>query len=447
MGSSRKHLEVVIVGGSLSGLMCGVALKHAGHTVTIIEKADDDRQSHMAGVCLGLDAQRFLARHDRFTEVFSHRSLRIQALKKDGTIQPFVNARREITSWDTYYFRLRALFDGYTSSFYPSPAPPIDTDGAVAYKSRHEVTDIRVTDEDDGSKVALAVLDHKTQDVSKMKADLVIGADGPDSIVRAKYLPDTRRQYVGYIAWRGTVPESEVSDATREVFKRSATVYMMHRHHCVTYTIPGKNGSLKPGERYINFLWYTNHTPDELDEIMIDGVDGHRHHNIVPSGRVREDIWKERIEEAKRIPLGAPFLDVITKIKQPFIQVITDFYSPRASFEDGKVLLIGDALSLFRPHTAFSGTQAAFHSLMVEDLIAGKMSLEKWEDKVLRFSYLHWLQSVWYGDFYQYQMAYALTSAFQFWTYCGIDKIKSWWTGEEALLRGVSLLVEEYDSP
>ena len=46
--------------------MCGVALKHAGHTVTIIEKADDERQSHMAGVCLGLDAQRFLARHDRF---------------------------------------------------------------------------------------------------------------------------------------------------------------------------------------------------------------------------------------------------------------------------------------------------------------------------------------------------------------------------------------------
>lgn len=424
--------------------MCGIALKHAGHAVTIVEKEKNERQSHMAGVCLGLDAGVFLSRHDRFTKDFSHRCLRIQALKSDETVQVFVNARRDITSWDTYYFRLRSCFDGYTSSFYPSPPQTVEADGSAVYERRREVLDITRTSNGD-AKMVLTLLDRDTQAVSQTKADLVIGADGPDSFVRAKYLPNIQRQYVGYVAWRGTVSESQVSASTREIFKRSVTVHMMHRHHCIMYTIPGADGSLNPGERFLNFLWYTNETPEALDEIMIDGIDGHRHHNIVPAGRVREDIWNTRLAQAKKIPLPLPFLEVIMKIERPFIQVITEFCSPRAAFEDGKVLLVGDALSLYRPHTAFSGTQAAFHALQVEDYVGGKISLQEWEEKVLQYSRLHWSQSIWFGNFYQYHMVTALVSAVQYWAYCGLDKLKSWWTGEESLLRGTSSIVEEYD--
>src|SRR3569833_1966651 len=83
------------------------------------------------------------------------------------------------------------------------------------------------------------------------------GGDGPSSFVRSLYLPAAQRQYVGYIAWRGTVPESEASAATRAIFHRSVTVHMMKQHHCIMYMIPGPNGSLEPGERLLNFLWYT----------------------------------------------------------------------------------------------------------------------------------------------------------------------------------------------
>ncbi|KAI2464628.1 FAD/NAD(P)-binding domain-containing protein [Annulohypoxylon bovei var. microspora] len=448
MAPRERPLSIIIVGGSLSGLMCGISLKHAGHSVTIIEKDDDKRQSHMAGVCLGIDGENWLSRHDRHTKsFFTHRSNRVQLLKEDGTLQILVNVRRDITNWDTLYYRLRSLFDGYRSAWYPSPPPTVDTDGLVTYESRKEVLSVAsIEDIEEKSKVILEVRDCKTENVSVTEADLVIAADGPNSSIRAKYLPNVRRKYVGYVAWRGTVPENEVSPSTRQIFERSVTVHRMSgRHHCLVYTIPGNHGTLTPGERYLNFLWYTRESSQALEEIMKDGIDGHRHHYVAPRGRVREDVWRARVRHAEEIPFPAPFLDIITKIQQPFIQVVTEFCSPRAAFENGRVLLLGDGLSLFRPHTAFSGTQAAFHALMTEDYISGKIPLSDWEEKVLRYSRLHWSQSMFWGEFYQNYLVIALFYLVHYWIYCIIDVSKAYWKKEKVLLRTSSHVVEEYD--
>jgi 2-polyprenyl-6-methoxyphenol hydroxylase-like FAD-dependent oxidoreductase len=436
--------------------MCGIALKRAGHAVTILEKEDNVRQSHMAGVCLGLDGERFLARHDRLHTVFTHRSVRVQSLFRDGTLKVFLNAIRVITSWDTYYFRLRANFDGYTSSFYPKAPLPSQDDGPAEYKALHQVTSLsrrRITasgEDGRGSSnrdtVVLDVLDKTTGTTSQLEADYVVGADGPDSFIRSKYLPTSKRRYVGYIAWRGTVPESEVSQATRDIFRDSVTVHMMDRQHCIMYMIPGRDGSLKVGERHLNFLWYTNEDPAALDEILRDSVDGHRHYNIVPSGRVRKDIWEARREEARRIPLAEPFLEVMLKIEKPFIQVITEFVSPRACFEDGKVLLVADGLSLYRPHTAFSGTQAAFGALRIEELIAGKTTPQDWENKMLLYARIHSAQATALGRYYQSRsrLSFVWSSLWFHW-YCAVDRIRAWWRGEERLLRLVQFAKKPED--
>ncbi|KAK3326760.1 hypothetical protein B0H66DRAFT_168507 [Apodospora peruviana] len=112
-----------------------------------------------------------------------------------------------------------------------------------------------------------------------------IFTDEADAVVAA-----VCRNYVGYITWRGTVPERQVSASTPKLFQRSITAYRMNGHHCLVYAVPGEYGSLKPDERYLNFLWYTNESGETVNEIMKDGVTGHRHHYIVPSGRVRQDI-------------------------------------------------------------------------------------------------------------------------------------------------------------
>ncbi|KAI0392947.1 hypothetical protein F5Y17DRAFT_333028 [Xylariaceae sp. FL0594] len=445
MDNTRRPYRVVIVGGSLAGLMCGIVLKQAGHAVVVIERDGNIRQSHMAGVCLGLDAQRFLSSHDRLAEAFTHRSNRLQTLNNGESPRIFVNIIRDITSWDVLYFRLRSCFDGYASNFYPVPPAQVGTDGPATYSCHKEVVDMACVSDGSRESMTLKVSDCRTGELTDISADLVIGADGPDSFVRSKYLPDTKREYVGYIAWRGTVLESDVSAETRDLFKRSVTLQLMHLHHCIMYTIPGPDGSLEPGKRYFNFLWYTNESPDSLDEIMIDNETGRRHHNIVPAGHVRADIWASRVEEAKRIPLTEPFLEIISKIKRPFIQRITDFCSPRAAFEDGRVLLVGDALSLFRPHTALSGTQAAFDALMVSEYVSGKITLGSWEDRVLRYARLHRSQSAWWGSYYQHHRTVALIYAMKYWATCGVDMIRSWWYSQEPLLRTSVSQVVPYD--
>jgi len=48
------------------------------------------------------------------------------------------------------------------------------------------------------------------------------------------------------------------------------------------------------------------------------------------------------------------------KSKNPFVQAITDVSSPRPLYMNDKVVLVGDALAGFRPHTVASTSQAAF---------------------------------------------------------------------------------------
>ncbi|KAI1264006.1 hypothetical protein F5Y18DRAFT_93357 [Xylariaceae sp. FL1019] len=441
-----KKLRVVIVGGSLAGLMCGIALKHAGHSVQIFEREGNVRQSHMAGVCLGGDAQDFLSLHDRLHQRFAHRSNRLQTLNAGQALKVFINIIRDITNWDVYYFRLRACFDGYTSIIYPSSPPNEDGDGRAVYHHEHEVTHLSRDDSEPDGAMLVQVIEAESKRSLQVRADLVIGADGPNSFVRSTYVPHSQRQYVGYIAWRGTVLEAEVSEATREIFHRSVTLQLMNLQHCIMYTIPGPDGSLKPGERAFNFLWYTNESQEALDEIMIDSITGERHHNIVPAGHVRQDIWSRRVEEARKIPLTAPFLEIMTKIERPFIQRITEFCTPQAAFEDGRVLLVGDALSLFRPHTALSGTQAAFHALKVSDYLAGRITLAEWEENVLRYAKLHSAQTTWWGSYYQHRRAVALCYAMRYWVWCGVDRFRSWWFGQESLLRTSIGHVVEYES-
>lgn len=61
--------------------------------------------------------------------------------------------------------------------------------------------------------------------------------------------------------------------------------------------------------------------------------------------------------------LPPQFAELVSLTEKPFIQAVTDVLSPQSVFYNGKVVLVGDALAGFRPHTAGSTSQAAFHAL------------------------------------------------------------------------------------
>lgn len=52
--------------------------------------------------------------------------------------------------------------------------------------------------------------------------------------------------------------------------------------------------------------------------------------------------------------LSPPFLELVRKTANPFISTVRDLAAPRASFYDGKLILVGEALTVYRPHTGIS---------------------------------------------------------------------------------------------
>ncbi|ORY09571.1 hypothetical protein BCR34DRAFT_674552 [Clohesyomyces aquaticus] len=412
----RHPMRIIVIGGSISSLMCGIATKHASHDVQILEGDGDKRQSHMAGICLGRDFLQFLNRHDRIADSFTLHSDRIQVLNQQAKALLLVKTERNITMWDALYYRLRAIFDGYASSYYPVAPHAMAADGPAIYKSKSRVLDVR--NDDDRNGMVVTYEDVNSRRMNSIPADLVVGADGPSSFIRGKYLPHCQENYCGF------VPESAVSKETVQAFSKNVNVFMKNRSHCLTYIVPGPHGSLRSGERFLNFAWYINQTPAEVDTIMRDSKTGRLHHRTVPSGHVDPSLWTKQRRIAQNTPMPAPFLDVIN-----------DVQGRKAVFEDGKIVLIGDGLSSLRPHTAFSASQAAFHVLTLEDTIAQQGDLREWESRVLRFGYLHSVQSWWFSNFYQSDYLTAAVSAVWYWAMRFGDSAGSWWVGEQRVLR------------
>ncbi len=131
---------------------------------------------------------------------------------------------------------------------------------------------------------------------------------------------------------------------------------MYANSHILLYPIPGHDGSVAPGERLLNFVWYRNYLEDgDLGDLLTD-IDGVRRDLSLPPGGVRGPHVDElRAEAAARLP--APVAAVVDAVEQPFLQVVYDVEVSRMAF--GRVCLIGDAAWVARPHAAAGTAKAA----------------------------------------------------------------------------------------
>ncbi|KAH9905018.1 FAD binding domain protein [Xylariomycetidae sp. FL2044] len=389
---------VVIVGGSLSGLMHGIQLKRLGHNVTILEQdTASERSSQDAGISFSSNLNEFLDKLDLSGRVnsISCAELRFTYHKRPNFL--VFKKKYSLSSWGLVYRVLRVNFDdGYRSTACPDPPPPLRGDGHAEYMFGKRVTSLQYHHQ---GFVELGFTDVTTGKSSSIEADLVLGADGIHSTMQKLLHAPITKQYAGYITWRGTVPEKDVSSDVIDFFRDCLAYQVLTRSYIVCYIIPTDDGNLEPGKRLINWVWYYNlkDGSPEMAEIFTD-INGKTHRNSIPKRQMNPAVW-QRARDSVLPDLAAPFAALLTRSDTPWATKVNDALGTVSSFHDGHVMLVGDAFSTSRPHLGTGTEQGAWQSLAMGRLMKGEITLKEWEMGAATNAKRWWLISRFIGEF------------------------------------------------
>jgi 2-polyprenyl-6-methoxyphenol hydroxylase-like FAD-dependent oxidoreductase len=392
------------VGGSLGGLMTSIALRRQGHNVRIFERSPTPLlQDQGAGIVAGGDVQEFLRAFDRSSTPSAVPSRLRLYLDKDGRITKREQKTQQMTSWDLLYHICRANFDGLKTDYVSGEVARGKGEGEGVYEYGRQVQSIE--SHGDGVKVSyVSTLKGDDHDAVKhMNVDLVVVADGPSSEMRRKLCPASpKRTYAGYVAFRGTVPETELSLGAREVFVEKFPFFHASGTQILAYAIPGHNGTVQAGQRLVNWVWYCNADADsDAYRSIFTDRNGELHRYTLPPGnKMAPAVWERQRKRASE-QLAPQFAELVNKTTAPFVQAITDLEPPadgKVWLLEGKALLVGDAVAGFRPHTAASTSQAAFHALRLPAVLAGTRSRKDYEEEVVEFATAYQKQGVMLGN-------------------------------------------------
>lgn len=392
MSTASEKKDIVVVGGSLAGVFTGITLLRQGHKVTIFERSPTPLlHDQGAGIVSGGETLELFRRFDRsgrgseeLKGGISVKSKERLYLDQKGNEIDGEKWEQRMTSWDLLYYLSRFNFDGQKTAYLP--------DGAVApqEKGLYEYGRSVASLEDIGTKVKVDyedVREGSREGKGSLEADFVVIADGPSSHLRKELLPEAKqRSYAGYVAFRGTVPEEDLSQAATVAFVERFAFYHGPSIQILAYTIPGPEGSLEVGKRLVNWVWYWNFEDgsEELENVLTD-TDGNKHRWTLPTGgKMQSYIWQNQKDRATDT-LPPQFAELVHKTKKPFVQAIADLPpSPQVRLLGGKALLVGDSLAGFRPHTAASTGQAALHALLLDRVFKGELDWKDYERHVMQ---------------------------------------------------------------
>jgi 2,6-dihydroxypyridine 3-monooxygenase len=331
-------VDIAVVGGSLGGLTAACLLGDAGHHVVVYERSPAELEERGAGIGFLPATYRYLVERGVSLDAVAVPTGHIRYLGRDGSVVHEDRHDYLFSSWNTVYRELLSCFD------------------RSAYRLAHELVSIE-----------LEPLSLQFSNGEVARPELAVFADGVGSTARAALLPDAHPQYSGYVAWRGVVPETELSEATRSALDDAITYYVYANSHILIYPIPGRDGSVQPGQRLINIVWYRNYLPgDDLQDLLMD-VNGVSREVSVPPGALRA----EHIAEAQAVALARlpqAIAEVVLAVDGLFVQVVLDLDVPKMVF--GRSCLLGDAAFAVRPHAAAGTAKAADDAWTLRDALA-----------------------------------------------------------------------------
>jgi 2-polyprenyl-6-methoxyphenol hydroxylase-like FAD-dependent oxidoreductase len=336
----REHLmgtvnrpSAIVIGGSLSGLFTATALRAVGWDVKLFEQSPNELDSRGGGIVLQpdvLEAFRFGGvKLPAYPGVDS--GDRIYLDQNDRIVDQFYMPQTQ-TSWSLIYSAMRR-------------ALPVDVIHPGERFTRLEQTGESVKAHFESGRVE--------------EAELLIGADGARSTVRAQLLPDSQPSYAGYVAWRGLVEENDLPVEAANVLRDRFTFQQREAHLILVYLVPGEDGATEVGKRRWNWVWYRPMSGESLRALMLDR-NGTQRSTSLPPGTTKDTDIAELRSAAGR--LLAPTLQVLVQATaEPFVQAIQDLRVEKMVF--GRTILLGDAAYVPRPHTAGSTAKAAANAV------------------------------------------------------------------------------------
>jgi 2-polyprenyl-6-methoxyphenol hydroxylase-like FAD-dependent oxidoreductase len=370
-GSDRGR--VIVAGGSIAGLFAGALMHRRGFSVDVFERSGEALASRGAGIVSHPELfDALMQTGAAFDETVGVPVVGRIVLNRDGTVLGAHALPQLMMSWDRLYRLLRAAFPD---------------------ERHHTGRAVEGFDQDErGVKVYFA-------DGASERADWLIGADGIRSTVRRQLLPELEPAYAGYVAWRGVIEESAMSAAARTILGDRLAFCLPAGEQMLGYPVPGGDEAIIPGRRRYNVVWYRPAAETTRLPRLLTGRDGCRYDLSLPPRQVTPEAAAELYADAQAL-LAPCCAEAVQLTREPFIQAIYDLESPRLVF--GRVILIGDAAFVARPHAGMGATKAGLDALAMAGALGApdpEPALLQWERRRLRYGRALVERARWLGGY------------------------------------------------
>ena len=384
-----SSLKIGIIGGSIAGCAAAIMLQRMQHQVIVFEQSSGELKDRGAGICIDKELHQQLIAQDYVDADMPYTELKSRPFYEgsSGRLLWEQPISAIALNWGLLYrnLRQRVCNDHY-------------------YQSA-EIIDILT--QDDHVHLTLA-------DGRQFTVDVLICADGFYSRGRRLLFPKQEIRSVNYIAWRGLLPIGKVQ--VNDEYWQRIPYYCFPSGQMLLYYIP----DFQDRDSYLfNWIIYHHLPYDEIQRVMTDRY-GMFHQYTLPSGMMSTPVQHYLRELAAHY--GPPHMaDVVKRTTKPFIQHIYEINLPY--LRQGRILLLGDAGILTRPHAA----SGAIKALQAVFLLRNLMQQEDSIDEVLT----HWNQQQLESEQLIYRLGQsfgqALVEQAPPWNEMNADKMEKWW--------------------
>lgn len=335
------NIKIGIVGASIAGLACAIKLLKLGFDITVFEKSTEISYARGAGIMLPHKLFEDLRQNDLVDE-----NLKYFLMSEFSTFLKQDDGKQKLLTQTKYHNAVtvhwKSLHDALESKFDKKNC--IYGRTIITFNSHVNYVEL-ITD-----------------DNMRYEFDYVIFADGYNSLARKILFPEIKVQTVNYIAWRGLLEINKIDSMKLlgYLYNKEYYRYLYKNGHLLLFPIPNPNAS--DGDYIINWVLYENLDASNMHSTKKEEL---IHNNFLPGTMPK--FYKDYLYTLAREYLPEFPCSIINLTTEPFTQIISDILLPQ--YFVGRIGLIGDASTLFRPHIGSNATKALQDAIMLGNFI------------------------------------------------------------------------------